>query len=281
MKFLLIPFIVILSSTTFAQQFSSELQAMVDTENAFAKYSKDKNTRDAFLLYLTDSTVLFDKGGPKKGRKEWEERTPNNSLLFWYPVFVGIAGSGDLGFSTGPWEWSPAKDAAKAEAHGYYATLWQKFPEGWKMALDIGGLMPGPQPNIPALHASNPKGKSRKTKTKGVLADVDKAYMDKLNAKGAGYITENFSPDALMIRSGDFPDYYPFKNIHDKRHNFKFSPVGGDVSSANDLGYAYGRVQFDLEKDGATVLAHASFFRVWKQEDGEWKIVLDVIGAQN
>jgi ketosteroid isomerase-like protein len=281
MKILSIAFLTILIDTTFAQKFSSELEAMVDTENAFAKYSKEKNTRDAFLLYLTDSTVLFERDGPVKGRKQWEERSPNNSLLFWYPVFVGISNSGDLGFSTGPWEWSPTKEAAKPEAHGYYATLWQKFPDGWKMALDMGGLMPGPQSNIAPLHASNPRGKPGKTKKIGSMLDVDKIYIDKLNAQGIGYIAENFSADALMIRSGAFPDYFPFKNLNETRSNFKFTPAGGDVSSAKDLGYTYGRVQFETKKDNATAMTHAGFFRVWKLEDGEWKIVLDVIGAEN
>ncbi len=162
MKLLFFFTLAILLNSVDAQDFSSELQSMVDAENAFAKYSKEENTRDAFLKYLTDSTVLFDTHGPTKGKKSWTDRSVNSSLLFWRPVFVGISKSGDLGFSTGPWEWSPTKESAKPEAHGYYATIWQKFQEGWKMALDLGTLIPGPEGNTTPLHSSNPKGVSGK-----------------------------------------------------------------------------------------------------------------------
>src|SRR5688572_12676070 len=185
MKLLSFFTLTLLFNSVGAQDFSSELQSMVDAENAFAKYSKEKNTRDAFLMYLTDSTVLFDKNGPVKGKKSWTDRSPNSSLLFWRPVLVGISKSGDLGFSTGPWEWSPSKEATEPEAHGYYATIWQKFPEGWKMALDLGILMPGAEVNAAPLHSSNPKGVSRKSAAKATMknnfVDVDKNYNNKLN----------------------------------------------------------------------------------------------------
>ena len=181
---------------------------MVDAENAFAKYSKEQNTRDAFLMYLTDSTVLFDKNGPMKGKRSWTERSPNTSLLFWRPVFVGISKSSDLGFSTGPWEWSPTKEATKPEAHGYYASVWQKFPDGWKLALDLGVLLPGPETNTPVLHSSNPKGVSRKSSakkmTKNAILQVDRNYNHKLNAVGLGFIKEDFSNNGLILRTGSF-----------------------------------------------------------------------------
>ena len=285
MKLLYFFMLAILLHSVGAQDFSSELQSMVDAENAFAKYSKEKNTRDAFLMYLTDSTVLFDKNGPIKGKKSWTERSVNSSLLFWRPVFVGISKSGGLGFSTGPWEWSPTKESAKPEAHGYYATIWQKFPEGWKMALDLGTLIPGPEASTAPLHSSNPKGVSRKSaakaKMKDAFLDVDKNYNNKLNEGGIAFVKEDFSKDGLILRTGSFPTYYPFSNLSASEHKFKFSPLGGTVASSNDLGYTFGRVRLEPTEGGLAKSADANFLRVWKVEGGVWKIVLDVIAVQN
>ena len=281
MKLLCFFALTILLNSVGAQDFSSELQSMVDAENAFAKYSKEKNTRDAFLIYLTDSTVLFDKNGPIKGKKSWTDRSPNSSLLFWRPVLVGISKSGDLGFSTGPWEWSPTKEAAKPEAHGYFASIWQKFPDGWKLALDLGVLMPGPEANTAALHSSNPKGVSRKSSAKkgvkDVILDIDKNYNHKLNAGGLAFIKEDFSKDGLILRTGSFPRYYPFSDRSASEHKFKFSALGGAVASSNDLGYTFGRVRLEPIEGSLAKSADANFFRVWKVEDATWKIVLDVI----
>ena len=285
MKLLCFFTLTILLNSVGAQDFSYELQSMVDAENAFAKYSKEKNTRDAFLMYLTDSTVLFDKNGPTKGKKSWTDRSPNSSLLFWRPVFVGISKSGDLGFSTGPWEWSPTKEAAKPEAHGYFASIWQKFSDGWKLALDLGILMPGPETNTAALHSSNPKGVSIKSSAKkrrnDAFLDVDKNYNHKLNAGGLAFIKEDFSKNGLILRTGSFPDYYPFTNLSANEQEYKFSTLGGDVASSNDLGYTFGRVRLEPIEGGLAKSADANFFRVWKIEDGVWRIVLDVIAVQN
>ena len=285
MKLLCFFTLAILLNSVDAQDFSSELQSMVDAENAFAKYSKEINTRDAFLKYLTDSTVLFDKHGPTKGKKSWTERSVNSSLLFWRPVFVGISKSGDLGFSTGPWEWSPTKESTKPEAHGYFASIWQKFPDGWKLALDLGTLIPGPEANTTPLHSSNPKGVSRKSdakaRMKDAFLDVDKNYNNKLNEDGMALINEEFSKDGLILRTGSFPRYYPFSDPSSSEYRFKFNLLGGDVASSNDLGYSYGRVRLESAPAGSGKSTDANFFRVWKVEDGTWKIVLDVIAVQN
>ena len=39
------------------------LQAMIDQERAFAKLADEKGTRDAFLEYLADESLLFTPGG--------------------------------------------------------------------------------------------------------------------------------------------------------------------------------------------------------------------------
>ena len=40
-----------------AQSAGSNLQAMVDAEHAFIQMAKEKNTRDAFLFFLTDDAI--------------------------------------------------------------------------------------------------------------------------------------------------------------------------------------------------------------------------------
>jgi ketosteroid isomerase-like protein len=282
MKFLCFLALTILLNPVGAQDFSAELQSMVDAENAFAKYSKEKNTRDAFLMYLTDSTVLFDKNGPTKGKKSWTERSVNNSLLFWRPVFVGISKSGDLGFSTGPWEWSPTKESAKPEAYGYFASIWQKFPEGWKLALDLGTLLPGAESQTADLHSSNPTGVANLgTKRKEAFLKADDEYNHKIAGSERALFKEDFSEDALILRTGSFPSYYPFSDLSVAKSKFIFRRFGGDIASSNDLGYTFGRVKFESLQDGVTKPTEASFSRVWKIEDGIWKIVLEVIAVQN
>ena len=261
------------------QKFSSRLQSMVDAENSFAKFSKEMNMRDAFLANLTDSTILYTKDGPVKGKQIWIDRQPSTNLLFWWPVFVGISISNDLGFSTGPWQWSETKESQPI-AHGYFVSIWRKVGVEWKLATDIGSPMPGADVSAAALHSSNPKGKAAKNKdVKGLLMDIDRKYNDRVRTAGLLYNSESFSKDAMLKYPRAFPDYFPFE---DKTTLSKadFKSLGGDVSSSNDLAYTYGRVNASIEDNNSVVPYTANFLRVWKYEGDSWKIVIEVISGE-
>lgn len=253
---------------------------MIDAENAFAKMSKEKNMRDAFLANLTDSTILYTKDGPVKGKQSWIERQPNSNLLFWWPVFVGISASGDLGFSTGPWQWSETKEAQPV-AHGYFVSVWKKIGSEWKLASDIGSPMPGPDASAAALHSSSPRNNAGKGKNvKGILMDVDRRYNEEIRKKGVSYISENFSKDAMLKYPRAFPDYFPFETTSTIVRP-DFTILGGEMSQSNDLGYTYGRVTASITDNNSLTPYTANFLRVWNYENNAWKIVIEVIsGAQ-
>ena len=265
---------------TSAQKFPPQLQSMVDAENSFAKYSKEKDMRDAFLANLTDSTILFTKDGAVRGKQTWIDRQPNNNLLFWWPVFVGISASKDFGFSTGPWQWSETREAQPV-AHGYFVSVWKKVGTEWKLAADIGSPMPGIDASAAPLHSSNPSGNAGKNKNgQGLLIDADRKYNDDVRKTGASYLTERFSKDAMLKYPRAFPDYFP---LEEKSNIVKpdFTSVGGEMSQSNDLGYTYGRVTASITDNNALTPYTANFLRVWKYEENAWKIVVEVIsGAQ-
>jgi ketosteroid isomerase-like protein len=261
------------------QKFSSQLQSMVDAENSFAKFSKEKNMRDAFLANLTDSTILFRKDGPVKGKQIWLDRQPSNNLLFWWPVFVGISNSNDMAFSTGPWQWSETKESPPV-AHGYFVSIWKKVAGEWKLATDIGSPMPGTDASAATLHSSNPVGKSPKGKdAKGLLIDIDRKYNDQLRNEGLLYKSEIFSKDAMLKYPRAFPDYFPFES-KSTLAKADFKSLGGYLSSSNDLAYTYGRVNASLEDNNSVVPYTANFLRVWKYEEDAWRIVIEIVSGE-
>jgi hypothetical protein len=88
-------------------QAQTPLQEMVKTEQAFSKMAAEKNARDAFMMFIADDGLMF-RPGAVNGKK-WMLENPlppsdKKSLLAWQPSYAGMAASGDLGFTTGPWE---------------------------------------------------------------------------------------------------------------------------------------------------------------------------------
>src|ERR1041384_3099053 len=113
-------------------------RVLVEMEHAFAKAAATKGTRDAFLEFLADDGIIFQPG-PVNGKKYWSERQPRKGLLSWEPVFADVSRAGDLGYTTGPWEFRPNGPDDQPVAFGQYFTIWKKQKDGdWKAVLDRG-----------------------------------------------------------------------------------------------------------------------------------------------
>src|SRR2546426_10798537 len=112
--------------------------AIVEAERAFARGAAAKGTRDAFLEFLADDGIIFQPG-PVNGKQFWQARTPRKGLLSWEPIFADVSLAGDMGYTTGPYEFRPNGAGDKPTAFGQYFTIWKKQTDGsWKVALDRG-----------------------------------------------------------------------------------------------------------------------------------------------
>src|SRR5215204_2937227 len=123
---LLVASVIVFSMNAMGQ---TALQDMVKTEQAFSKMAEEKNTREAFLAFIADDGLLF-RPGAVNGKKWLLEHPPPPSdkkpLLAWQPAFAGMAESGDLGFTTGPWEARSDVNDAKPSGYGHFVTVWKK-----------------------------------------------------------------------------------------------------------------------------------------------------------
>jgi hypothetical protein len=109
------------------------LKGLLEAEYAFAAAAQD-SLRQAFLANLSgDSWVL--QPTPTPGRAWYQAAPETGARLTWYPQVADIAGSRDLGFSSGPWVYS--KDAS--HAYGHFLTLWKLESDcRWRVLFDGG-----------------------------------------------------------------------------------------------------------------------------------------------
>src|ERR1700683_2063914 len=123
------------------------LRGMVETEYAFAEKAR-ASVRGAFLDYLAeDSWVLQPR--PERGRAVYLAAKDSTAQLQWYPTLAGIAGSGDLGFSTGPWVYTGTNGT---QAAGHFLPVWRRDAAcRWSAVLDGGienAAAPNPEPKL-------------------------------------------------------------------------------------------------------------------------------------
>jgi ketosteroid isomerase-like protein len=265
------------------------LHEMVQTEQAFSRMAAEKNTREAFLAFIADDGLLF-RPGPVNGKKWLQEHpTPPSDkqpLLAWQPAFARMAATGDLGFTTGPWEFKADRKDAKASAYGHFVTLWKKQSDGsWKFVLDLGINHPmsgGPQ-TLWQPPAPKPPRKIRRVDVaiaRRALLDWDSAYLQRSLKHG---LVKTFSShadaDVRLYRNGSLPFIgraASLAALEATKGQMKWTTAGGDVSRSGDLGYTYGTYEVT---DAAKVIERGSYVRIWKNDADVWRIVLDVANS--
>src|SRR4029079_2751836 len=122
----------------------STLDSLVEAERNFSKASVAKGMREAFIMNLADEGTLF-RPHAVAGKKWMTEQPPRPGLLEWRPIYADVASSGDMGYTTGPWEFRQKGPDDKEVAHGNFVTVWKKQADGgWKVVVDLGISNPPP-----------------------------------------------------------------------------------------------------------------------------------------
>ncbi|HYO90265.1 MAG TPA: DUF4440 domain-containing protein [Pyrinomonadaceae bacterium] len=287
-----LPFLLILC--TFASALglqqrstrSSDLDALVATERAFSRAAAERGTRDAFLAFMADDSIVFAPG-PVNGKKSWEPRPKRPGLLSWEPSYADISAAGDMGYDMGPWEFRPDGPEGKPAAFGNFMTIWKKQPDGsFKFALDLG--ISNPQPASPAtLSYSNVKSKAAKNASaadmeagRGSIMKMEREFSKASVEKGAlqAYLSY-MADDVRLLHEGKFPfigRQAAQTALEAKAGRMSWQPESSDISRSLDIAYSYG--SYDLKSADGKADESGYYVHVWKRHaDGRWKLVIEVL----
>ena len=271
-------------------QAQTPLLEMVHTEQSFSRMAAEKNARDAFMAFIADDGLLFRPGAVNGKKWMLEHPVPPSDkqpLLAWQPSFAGMAAAGDLGFTTGPWELKEDVKDAKPAGYGHFVTLWKKQTDGtWKFVVDLGISHPqsgGPQTIWqPQDQKSNAKIRPVNIQTaRTALLALDRAYAQESVKQGLFWkaFLQYSSRDVRLYRNGSLPLIGATASanaLHSETRKVIWTPLDGDVSRSGDLGYTHGTYEIADVARAANVAERGSYVRIWKKENGAWRVVLDV-----
>lgn len=268
------PLLLLLTAAPLLAQtdLQADLDSLVAAERAFSKTSLEQGTKAAFLAFMADDSILF-RPGPVLGRPWTEGRPAPAGLLTWYPVKADIAKSGDLGYTTGPWEARPKGKDDTNVLHGNYVTVWKKRADGsWKLVTDIGNVHPKPEaPALEALRLDPAEVAGRGGANAANAADTSEPSLLAAD-RAANVYTDLLAGDARLLRNGAYPmigreAIAGF--LKDRKATMTWEPAKAETSRAGDFGYTYGTYEETPEK--------GHYLRIWKRESGDaWKLVLDI-----
>ena len=262
------------------------LDGVVAAEKAFAQLAAEKGTREAFLAFLADDSVVFNPD-PMNGKEVWRARPAGPGLLSWYPVHSEVSLAGDLGFNTGPFDFRP-KPGEKPVAFGQFATIWKRQADGsWKALLDLGTSTPEPASAVtPAISLTGPARVEESAlpkvdpEARAALLDADRALAAAVQAKGAAAAYETaLTDDARLLRVSRQPVLGKGAirtALAENTAPVTWEPLGGGVARSGDLGYTYGFVKRHEDGPESPWINTSNYLRVWRKgADGTWKVVFD------
>jgi len=267
--------------TLLSAQSNPDLRAIVDAERAFAGEAAKLGIRDSFLAFLADDAVLF-RPGPVPGRKWLQEHPPAAGLLSWQPVFADISAAGDLGYTTGPYEFRKQAADSTPASYGNYFTIWKKQPDNsWKVLIDFGTSNPAPaRPAAdfdPAQAAAPaPSAATAAQNLPAKLIGLDEETGRAAAASGIRALRPSIAAGARFLQAGMQPavgDSEVFALLDLEPGIRSWTPLKAGASLSGDLGYTYGSFTLQHEKKSPS---SGYYLRVWKRQPaGDWKIAAE------
>jgi ketosteroid isomerase-like protein len=252
------------------------LGSLIAAEKAYAKLAGEKGFREASISVFADDAVIFAPSAVN-GKKFWRE-AKKDPVISWRPSFASISRSGELGYTTGPWESRKSRDIEKPDAFGHFVTIWQKNKDNeWKVVLDVGLDHPQPQGVETEISTYVPNAAIRHSES--ASADLEKAqrrFAESLKEDEADAIIDDASDNVRVYRSGQLPvigKNAVGKMLAEEDAKTTRTPLGTGITSPVDLAYEYGEYMRNRDK----INERGIYLCIWRLEsDGTWKIALDL-----
>lgn len=250
------------------------LDEVIAAERAFAAATRERGFKAGFLAFVAPDGFVFQPGPApaRPGLESLPDAPPPGPPLFWWPLFAGVANSGDLGFTTGG-----------ASISVRYFTVWQRQADGsWRWIYDGGPPLQAPlEGGADSAVARLPAATAAAGSAAAALAEIRplEAELARLAAEDNAAARLRFlAEDGLAAGSStaSFPGRaqqaaelarQPARQI--------LRPLGGIASRAGDMAFTWGETRW--RRDDAPRWGH--YARIWQKRREGWRIVADMLIA--
>ena len=215
---------------------------VVEAERAFAAAVGERGFKRGFLAFAAPDGFMLQPGpiNARQSLAAQPDDPPGAPPLNWWPLWAGIARSGDLGFTTGG-----------ANIPVRYFTVWQRQRDGgWKWIYDGGPplkqrISEGPETPVRFLAPSSAAaGSAEKALAQIAPLEADLAVIAAAPAAYLKYLAE----DGMVAGSGEPGGIGRDAQRADlalRPQAALLKPLGGTASRAGDLAFTYGEVRWN------------------------------------
>jgi ketosteroid isomerase-like protein len=283
---------VILTTASFAQTpadstLPPSLTRMIETERAFAARALTVGWKQAFLEYFADEAVGFEGGTADLAKAQFARSPdpPKELQLIWEPRYGDIAGSGELGYLTGPVRSIlPSRDNGRPRPSAYFSVWKRQRNDSYRVVLDVGTPTPMAVPFTAgftrAPHASRFTGEYDDRTPP--LGTADSVMNSALKSSQSGAYREHLAPGARLHRRGLMPmvgDKAILAWLASQPRYAAADTRYAEAARSGDLGYTWGT--YIVAARGRSPREEGFYARVWvREQNGQWRIAADITQPQ-
>ena len=265
----LITAFVTISFLSFAQK---GIKGLVNAEKQFAFFTASHTVKEGFLNYMDSAGVIFRQGKDINALETYQKQKPGPGILSWEPAFAVVSASGDLGATTGPYEFR-TKAGDTVIGRGGFSSIWRINSKGeWKNLADLGISYNGIYPVVQQVkEIALPKAKQPGLSYEEVLL-LDKKLNTAIQEKNVGGWMQYISTDSWLNIDGQKPVTGMLQiteALQKAPGSLLLSSKNGEMSAAKDLAYIYGAVINGIKKE--------NYLRVWIYRNNQWLAILQTI----
>ena len=266
-------FSIIFLLLTVAAYPQKGINGLLQAEKGFARFTASHNIREGFLSYMDSTGIIFKQGQVLVAREFYQTQKASPAKLNWQPAFAVISASGDMGATTGPYQFRPSPKTDTTVLYGNFSSVWQMNKKGqWKNLADLGTVYPDKQGVLKQIKKILPDTvKKITTHYAEVLAHdriLNIAVQNKNRELLFSYISNDswLNIDGQAEMAGKAAVIGQLLKIPD---HLQLNQQNGGISSAKDFVYIYGTVILAGKKE--------NYLRIWIYRNQQWQVILQTI----
>ncbi len=248
---------------------------VISAEKAFAALSLEKNIQEAFLANMCEQSVMSGKNGFENGLANYRKQPKDTAAaLTWEPDFAAISAAGDLGYTTGPFQYSLG---GKDVVYGNFATVWQKQPDGqWKLLIDLGNsVSAGKDPREKTAGACiMPELLPKHAQNDTDLVALDHNFSTKIWAGLMAVYKDVAHPEMHILWPGKTTIVTDAarKDFYNQQVSIRFHPERQFLAHSRDFGVVYGKCEVSADnKEGV-------YMHVWRRDPSKgWQLLHETV----
>ncbi|SES07028.1 nuclear transport factor 2 family protein [Pedobacter rhizosphaerae] len=260
----------------FAQKSDGTTKSLINAEKEFAKSIAKNGEKESYIEYSSANTLVF-RPNPVNAKTFYASQSKGETELTWEPNLAKVSRSGDLGFTTGPYEIGGSE-----KKYGQYLSIWKSENGKWKLAIDLGTTSNKPLAKTaakfvePKDHVA-PKFLNEKEIKAGrdIILTTEKTLNTMLKTHGIAAFGGFLTNDARLLFPGNEAidgkgKILSFFNGMVSKVNLK--TTGVDKAIGSDLAYTYGIATIDYKADLRESFNYVFVYE--KAADASWNLIV-------